>query len=189
MDNELIKMFNRKQLPENAVFSHLNKNIGVGSNGISLPVLSKVSFAEMTTYMQNVLLRDTDQMSMAHSLEVRVPFLDHELVEYVFAVPDAVKYPNYAKQLLVESVGDLLPPEIVHRPKMGFTLPWEQWMKGELKSFCEDRIAKFAKREEVKEDYIMRNWDSFLSDSKSIKWSKIWYLIVLENWLTENEIE
>ncbi len=189
MDNELIKMFNREQLPKNAVFSHLNNNVGVGSSGISLPVLSKVSFAEMTTYMQNVLLRDTDQMSMAHSLEVRVPFLDHELVEYVFGISDAIKYPNYAKQLLVESVGDLLPPEIVHRPKMGFTLPWEQWMKGDLKSFCEERIEKFAKRQEVNEDYIMRNWDSFLSGHKSIKWSKLWYLIVLENWLTENEIE
>ena len=62
-------------------------------------------------------------------------------------------------------------------------------MKGDLKSFCEERIEKFAKRQEVNEDYIMRNWDSFLSGHKSIKWSKLWYLIVLENWLTENEIE
>jgi asparagine synthetase B (glutamine-hydrolysing) len=65
-----------------------------------------------------VLLRDSDQMSMAHALEVREPFLDHDLIEWVLAVSDVEKYPHFPKQLLVEAMGDLLPPEIVHRPKI-----------------------------------------------------------------------
>lgn len=61
-------------------------------------------------------------MSMAHALEVRAPFLDHELVEFVLGVNDQHKFPHTPKQLLVDSLGDLLPREIVDRPKMGFTL-------------------------------------------------------------------
>ena len=75
---------------------------------------------ELNTYMQNVLLRDTDQMSMAHSLEVRVPFLDIDLVEFALSISDAKKYPKTPKKLLIDSLGDLLPPEILNREKMVF---------------------------------------------------------------------
>ncbi|MCB0786567.1 MAG: hypothetical protein KDC02_20465, partial [Flavobacteriales bacterium] len=68
--------------------------------GHALPFLSQVSLGELATYLVNVLLRDTDQMSMAHALEVRVPFLDHELVSYVLGVRDGLKYPHSPKRLL-----------------------------------------------------------------------------------------
>ena len=100
-----------------------------------LPELSKISWAEISTYTQNVLLRDADQMSMAHGLEVRVPFFDHELVNYVWGIPDEIKLHHYPKSLLVESLEVLLPDEVVHRKKMGFVFPWQDWMRNELKSF------------------------------------------------------
>ena len=170
------------------MFRHINAQLGVGSSGIKLPVLSKVSYSEITTYMENVLLRDSDQMSMAHALEIRVPFLDHELLEYVFAIPDAIKYPHYPKKLLVESVGDLLPNEVVHRPKMGFTFPWEKWMKNKMKTYCEERIMSFADREQIRGSKIKSYWNLFLRGSGKIQWSKIWFIVVLENWLSENEV-
>jgi asparagine synthase (glutamine-hydrolysing) len=74
------------------------------------PVLSQVSIAEYLGYTQHTLLKDTDQMSMAVSLEVREPFFDHELVEFVLNIPDDIKYPTYPKSLLVETLGGLLPP-------------------------------------------------------------------------------
>ena len=67
------------------------------SPGLDLPVLSRIGLAEMHTYMQHVLLRDTDQMSMAHALEVRVPFLDHRLVETALAISDPIKFPHTPK--------------------------------------------------------------------------------------------
>lgn len=152
-------------------------------------LISQVSCSEITTYMQNVLLRDTDQMSMAHALEVRVPFIDYTLVEYVLGIPDKYKVPKSPKKLLVDAVGDLLPPEIVNRPKMGFTFPWKQWMKNELKSFCEERIRSLAKRGFFVENEILKLWKQFLNDDPRITWSRIWYLIVLENWLQENRVE
>ncbi len=72
------------QLPEDAIRTILKTELS--GKGATLPLLSQVSIAEITTYMQNVLLRDTDQMSMAVALEVRVPFLDYELVEYVLGI-------------------------------------------------------------------------------------------------------
>ena len=65
---------------------------------------SKCTIGEMETYTRDVLLRDTDQMSMAHALEVRVPFFDYRLIEYLLSLPDHIKYPHTPKQLLVEAM-------------------------------------------------------------------------------------
>lgn len=86
--------------------------------------VTQVSYAESRTYMHDVLLRDTDQMSMAHALEVRVPLIDHVLADYVMSVPDPLKAPGATpKPLLVESLGSALPREIVHRPKKDLRCP------------------------------------------------------------------
>jgi asparagine synthase (glutamine-hydrolysing) len=154
----------------------------------STRILSKVSLAEMQTYMQNVLLRDTDQMSMKHALEVRVPFLDHRLVEYVLGVDDAIKYPSTPKQLLVESMDGLIPNEIVDRPKMGFTFPWKYWMQNELKDFCKKGLDQLEKLEVFKEFGLNEKWSAFLSGDPTITWSKMWPLVVLGHWIQQNEI-
>lgn len=176
------------KLPGNAVQDIVTELLNK-EDGSSLPLLSQVSLAELSTYLQNVLLRDTDQMSMAHALEVRVPFLDHELVEFVLGVNDLHKFPHTPKQLLVDSLGDLLPREIVDRPKMGFTLPWEQWMKNELKSFCEERLTKLGQRSEFDEAGVRLLWQRFLSGDKRVTWGRVWYLVVLADWIERNGIE
>ena len=155
----------------------------------ALPTLSRIGIAEMTTYMQNVLLRDTDQMSMAHALEVRVPFLDHRLVEYVTYVSDPMKYPHSPKQLLIESFSELLPSEVVDRPKMGFVLPWEHWMKNELKSFCEERLNGLKKREVLNSQAVDDLWRRFLKGDPMVTWSRIWPLVTLSDWMQTHEIE
>ncbi|MES2838123.1 MAG: asparagine synthase (glutamine-hydrolyzing) [Bacteroidota bacterium] len=169
---------------ENKVFNQL-KNIPELKNYS----LSSVSVAEITTYMQNVLLRDTDQMSMAHALEIREPFLDYKLVEYVLSVNDKHKFPVTPKKLFVDAMDDLLPSDIVNRKKMGFTLPWKHWMTNELKSFCEERIISLAKREYFNEKNLLDFWNQFLQNHPSVTWSRIWYLVVLENWLQQHEVE
>jgi asparagine synthase (glutamine-hydrolysing) len=185
MDTQLQRLLQNKELPANQVMKLLEEQnkIKIASD------ISKVSISEITTYMQNVLLRDTDQMSMAHALEVRVPFIDYTLVEYVLGVPDSYKYPSTPKKLLVDAVGDLLPPEIVNRPKMGFTFPWKKWMKEELKTFCEEKMLSLSKRNYFVEQEVMKLWKRFLADDPRVTWSRLWYLIVLENWLQENGID
>ncbi|MBL7943404.1 MAG: asparagine synthase (glutamine-hydrolyzing) [Flavobacteriales bacterium] len=153
-----------------------------------LPLLSKVSVVEINTYMQNVLLRDTDQMSMAHSLEVREPFLDHHLVEFVLGIGDDLKYPHTPKQLLTQSLGDLLPREIIDRPKMGFTFPWSHWMKNEMRSWCEAQLLLLKGIETLDHSAVMRLWNNFLAGDKRITWSRIWPLVVLGNWISRHDV-
>lgn len=183
LDEQILKLLHSDALPANAA-----KNI-IAAIEPNDKILSQVSIAEMATYMQNVLLRDTDQMSMAHALEVRVPFLDHELIEYVFALPDSFKYPVTPKKLLVDSLKGLLPNEIIDRPKMGFTFPWSTWMKNELKGFCEERIHSIANRSVFNKNEVLKLWEHFLNDDPKVTWSRVWCLIVLENWLNENNID
>ncbi|NLI59794.1 MAG: asparagine synthase (glutamine-hydrolyzing) [Clostridium sp.] len=147
-------------------------------------LLSRVSAAEMETYMQNVLLRDSDQMSMAHALELRVPFMDHQLIEYVLALPDQIKYPSTPKKLLVDSLPDLLPDYIVNRPKMGFVFPWEHWLRNELFGYADERIRSLSKRPYFKDNSVIELWDGFQKGNPSITFSRIWPLVVLEEWMS-----
>jgi asparagine synthase (glutamine-hydrolysing) len=155
-----------------------------------LPLLSQIGGLEINSYTQSVLLRDTDQMSMAHALEVREPFFDHDLVEFVMGIPDKVKQPpGYPKQLLVESLGDLLPDGLVHRKKMGFVFPWEQWMRGELRSFCHDRIHQFNERGLLASHEALPSiWHEFQVGKGPWLWPHIWLFVVLEDWLQRNGI-
>ncbi len=153
------------------------------------PLFSQVSMAEYLGYTQHTLLKDTDQMSMAVSLEVREPFFDHELVSFVLNIPDAVKYPVFPKSLLVESLAPLLPDEIVHRKKQGFVFPWSEWMKKELRSFCSERIERMGQRSFMKEKELRDYWQRFLHNDKTIRWPELWLFVVLEHWMERNGIE
>src|SRR5260221_2136067 len=152
-----------------------------------LPLLSQVSAAEYLGYTQHTLLKDTDQMSMAVSLEVREPFFDQDLVEFVLGVPDWVKKPVYPKSLLVESLKPLLPDEVVFRKKQGFLFPWNIWLKNELRSFCDAHLKNIAQRPFVKGDQLMAYWHRFLAGDKNNRWSELWLFVLLEHWLEKNE--
>lgn len=151
-----------------------------------MPLLSQFSVAELSGYTSNVLLRDTDQMSMAHGLEVREPFFDYRLVEYILGIPDIIKYPSTPKRLLVEALSPMLPKAIVNRRKMGFALPWDSWMKREMKSFCEKKITAISQRDGFDKKAINEFWQRFLKEDKSIIWSQVWTLVALETWLSNN---
>jgi len=176
-DSTVKKLLSRSELPLNKVYKFLRLLEFNDKNHR----LSKYSIAEIGTYMQNTLLRDTDQMSMAVALEVRVPFLDYKLVEYVLGVSDKHKFPHSPKKLLTDSLAELLPPEIIHRKKMGFVLPWQFWMKNELKAFCEKNLASLTEIG-LNEQEINKLWNSFLKGDPRVTWSRVWPLVTLGNW-------
>lgn len=189
LDFQIQKLINVGTLPVNSSFKLGKEKIGFDTPGWNLPPLSKISYLEISTYMQNVLLRDSDQMSMAHSLEIRVPFLDHKLVEYALGIPDFAKYPNKPKKILLDSFNDLLPEEVWNRPKMGFVLPYDQWMKNEMKEFCLEKLDHLKQIKHFNPREIDKTWNAFLNGNKVISWSRIWSLVVLGNWIQENQIE
>jgi len=139
---------------------------------------ARVSWAELTGYMRRMLLRDADQMSMAVSLELRVPFLDHELVEYVLGLPEAAKkrYPG-PKGLLVEACRDLLPPSVYRRPKAGFVLPMKVWMQGPLASFVEEGLREAASRRLLPPAFVNEISGAFQRDR--LHWTRVWSVVVL----------
>ena len=153
-----------------------------------LPLLSQVTAAEYIGYTQNTLLKDTDQMGMASSLEIREPFFDQDLVEYVMAIPDAFKTPVYPKSLLVESLKPMLPDEVVFRKKQGFVFPWNEWMKKELFNFCDQHISRMAERGFIRGDQLRAAWKSFIKGNPNIRWQEIWLFIILEYWMEKNEV-
>jgi asparagine synthase (glutamine-hydrolysing) len=139
---------------------------------------ARVSWAELTGYMRRMLLRDADQMSMAVSLELRVPFLDHELVEYVLGLPEAVKkrYPG-TKGLLVEACRDLLPPSVYDRPKAGFVLPMKVWMLGPLASFVEEGLRETVSRRLLPQAFVNEISGAF--QRGRLHWTRAWSIVVL----------
>jgi asparagine synthase (glutamine-hydrolysing) len=156
-----------------------------GNHGL----LSLVSFAEARTYMHDVLLRDTDQMSMRHGLEVRVPLLDHKLVEYLMALPDDAREGGATpKALLVESVGQPM-PAVCLQPKRGFVLPFADWMRGPLGAYCEARLLdSLATRGVVQAKPVAALWESFLNGERRTTWSRPWTLVALDAWLEQTGV-
>lgn len=136
-----------------------------------------ISWVELTGYMRHMLLRDTDQMSMAVSLELRVPFLDHDLVEYLLGLPAAEKRYRGTKGLLVEACRDLLPAAVYQRPKAGFALPMKAWMKGPLAGFVEEGLRETIARELLPERFVAKLCAAFRQDR--LHWTRLWSIVVL----------
>ena len=154
-----------------------------GDEARKLEPAAGVSWLEMRTYMTSTLLRDTDAVSMAQSLEIRVPLLDTLLVEFVGSLPDAARRrPGAHKALLVEALGDLLPQEILAQRKRTFTLPWEEWLRGPLRARMEASLADPAPplTAYLRPGGVHSVWTDFLAGKTS--WSRPWSLYVLIEW-------
>ncbi len=102
---------------------------------------TQLSLLELSGYLVDTQLRDIDAMSMAHGFEVRSPLLDHRLVQAVLALPSDLKAPSQGinKRLLVDIAG--LPHDLFRRPKRGFVIPWDDWLRGPLANWIETNLA------------------------------------------------
>ncbi len=150
-----------------------------------LDPINQVSFLELRTYLINMLLRDGDVMSMAHGLEVRVPFLDRRVVELVARVPGVAKLDRrLPKPLLLRAVGEGIPPHVYRRPKQGFVLPWPQWLRGRLRPMAEAALndATTFRDVGVEPAVVARLWRAFLQGRNGITWHRVWSLLVLREW-------
>jgi asparagine synthase (glutamine-hydrolysing) len=154
-------------------------------------VVNTISRLELKGYMTNTLLRDTDAMSMAHSLEVRVPFVDTRVVDYVLSLPGEWKLSQKTpgpKSLLADALSDLLPRDFLTRPKMGFTLPFEKWLRQNLRNEI-GSVLKDARRLSacgINSEAAQKVWGNFLQNPRAVGWSRPWALFVLVRWCEIN---
>jgi asparagine synthase (glutamine-hydrolysing) len=153
-----------------------------------LDAVNRVSYLESRCYMLNTLLRDSDFMSMAHGLEVRVPLIDHRLAEQAMRLPGAWKMSKAEpKPLLVGALRGALPESIVHRPKRGFTLPFERWVREALRPEVEGALRKIsdgALGSEWSGQAATSVWSDFVSGKTS--WTRPWALFVAQRWCEQN---
>jgi len=186
-EQELGSLFSDPLILKKEITKNLNRTQELIDSHSGLSPVDLVSYLEMTHYMSTTLLRDTDMMSMAHGLEIRVPLLDHKLVELMFSVPSNIKIKQgIPKHLLVNSLTRKLPEFIVRRKKMGFTLPFEVWMRGEMRPEIESVLLSRSEKlpDFISQDGVKKIWSNFLD--KRCSWSRPWSLYVLKKWIDKN---
>src|SRR5271166_243153 len=152
-----------------------------------LEPVAGVSWLELRTYMCSTLLRDTDSVSMARSLEVRVPLLDTPLVEFMCALPDSARVqPGRNKALLLKALEGILPSEILLEKKRTFTLPWEDWLRTSVRPKLQASFGNLAPalRPHLHAAGVKRVWDNFTNGQTS--WSRPWALYVLNEWCRQH---
>lgn len=166
--------------------AHLHERLASGE----VDAINAFSALELTNYLGNTLLRDSDVMSMAHSLEVRVPLLDHLLVEKVLRVRGALKLSKAVNKPMLVAAVPGLPRDVLSRPKMGFTLPFDAWFRGPLRGWMEDMLLSSTTQQLgiFRPGAVERLWRSFLRSERYTSHSRIWCIAALAGWCRTNRV-
>ncbi len=149
--------------------------------------LHRALYADLKLYLPGDLLTLMDRVSMAHSLEVRVPFLDHQLLEYAATVPAHFKVRGMRLKHVLKEVGrDLLPDGFINRRKMGFSAPLAVWFRGALRSYVEEVLApaELARADVFQPEAVRNILDRHFSRSENLD-NQIWALIAFTVWHRE----
>ncbi len=139
---------------------------------------------DMETYLPDDELRKADRLSMWHSLEVRVPFLDHKLVEFVATIPSQLKLNGWEKKhILIKSLEGILPDSILRRRKQGFSIPLGAWLRGPLRDLMYAHLSPSHLRDlgMFREKVIERMLDEHVRGQKNHE-TKIWTLLMFYLW-------
>ncbi|MGN6848018.1 MAG: asparagine synthase (glutamine-hydrolyzing) [Sphingomicrobium sp.] len=156
-----------------------------------LSTLQAVTALESEMYLGDRLLRDMDSVSMAHSLEIRVPLVDTVLSDSIAGLSDADRYlPVGRKQLLRRQSRDVLPDTFFSRPKRGFEFPMDSWMRGPLRKSVEARLLD-AKQSQVlglRPEAVAEIWRRFIERPGTVYWTRPWALFALLQWASANGV-
>jgi len=147
--------------------------------------LTKLQYLDMRLYLQEAILVKVDRASMASSLEVRAPFLDHELVEFVMSLPSALKLKGFtSKYILKKAMKNWLPDEVINRPKKGFGIPIAKWVKGPLRELVEDLLSSNRIKREgfLNPEFVTALLQDHLENKKDNR-KKLWTLLMWELWV------
>lgn len=148
--------------------------------------MNQVLLTDMKMVLAGDMLTKVDSMSMANSLEVRVPFLDYRLVDFAFSLPDNFKITaKNRKIILKETFKNELPNEIFHRSKKGFEVPLLKWFKSDLKSYIVDDLLseKMIKEQQIfNYTFIQSLLKKLFSPNPGDTVAKVWALVVFQNW-------
>jgi asparagine synthase (glutamine-hydrolysing) len=154
--------------------------------------LALVQYLDLKTYLVGDINTKVDRASMAHSLEVREPLMDHRLIEWLATLPSALKIRGgEGKFLLKKAMEPLLPPEIMYRPKMGFAVPLARWFRGPLRqrvrdALLGDRLAATGYFDRAYLQHLVDHHEAGRRDYSSPLWTVLMFDAFLRNVLDEN---
>jgi asparagine synthase (glutamine-hydrolysing) len=138
----------------------------------------QISWAELFGFCEPMLLRPSVALSTSSGLELRLPFLDHRIVEIALRMPQRFQSPG--KGLLRAACRDLLPGPDHDRPEQRFKLPMRQWMLGPLRQLCRDRLEALQASGWLDPGWVMLQWQAF--EGGHLQWQRVWSLVVLGEW-------
>ncbi len=145
-------------------------------------VIDKVSDAYCRMWLVEDLLMKADKMTMANSLEARVPFLDHRIIEFASTLPTHLKVTkDTTKYILREYAKDIIPESILQRPKKGFSIPVYKWLQDDLNGWAKELINDSEQLRIFDKSMILKEFDNIKSNNQSAH--KIWIMIILHYWL------
>lgn len=146
--------------------------------------LSKVQYVDFKTYLPGDILVKVDRMSMANSLEVRAPMLDHRFVEFVATIPSALKLHGQEKKyILKKALAPYLPADILYRKKHGFEVPLDAWFRNELKALVQETLLspQALQRGLFSPEYLTTMWRRHQSGERNFG-TNLWTLLMFELW-------
>jgi len=152
--------------------------------GGNAPVAARAAWADIHSYLPDDLLVKVDVATMAHGLEARSPFLDHKFMEFAVSIPANQKMSmTRTKTLLKSAMADRLPTELLHRPKMGFGVPIDRWIRNELREMCYDVLLSSTARGRgmFRQEAVLKLLDDHNSGRHANQY-RIWALLCLELW-------
>ena len=158
----------------------------IGSLNIS-NIAQKMMYLDMITYLPNDILVKVDRASMYTSLESRAPFLDHHVVEFACRLPLSMKIRDgQTKWLLRQVLHQYVPKELMDRPKMGFSVPIDSWLRGPLREWAESLLNEERLQREgfFNPVFIRKKWEEHLSGKRNWQ-SQLWIILMFQAWMDE----
>mgnify|MGYP000194465077 CR=1 FL=1 len=149
----------------------------------------KMMALDTINYLPNDILVKVDRAAMSNSLEARIPFLDHRVIEYAWKIPQSLKLRNgQGKWILREILYNHVPKNLIERPKMGFGVPIDTWLRGPLRDWAENLLNETRLRQEgfLNPDLIRVKWNEHLSEKRN--WHQpLWNVLMFQAWLEANK--
>lgn len=158
-------------------------------NDLVLNDIEKMMFRDALDYLPNDILTKVDRSAMSVSLETRVPMLDHRLVEFAWTLPLNIKvYNNTSKWVLKEILAKHIPVELINRPKMGFGVPIDHWLRGPLKEWANDLLSvnKINQGGILNSSIVQKYWNQHLNGQYNWR-DSLWTVLMFQSWFEKNK--
>ena len=192
LDNAYLKLISHFDNPTEIVLNSRKKETRLSNYNSELEQFDnqqKMMIFDALTYLPDDILVKVDRASMANSLEIRTPFLDHRVVEYSWKIPQSLKLKDgHGKWILRQILNNYLPKKIIERPKMGFGVPIDNWLRGELRDWAESLLNETRLKNEgyFDHNYIKKIWNEHLFEKKN--WQhQLWDILMFQSWLDKEK--